>query len=70
MDTVLAFDFGLKRIGVAVGNTGLKQAQPLAVISEASGQSSRSMNGSGTLRTMKRYTLRRSPAGLSGSKRA
>lgn len=35
MDTILAFDFGLKRIGVAVGNTGLKQAQPLAVISEA-----------------------------------
>ena len=34
MDTILAFDFGLKRIGVAVGNTGLKQAQPLAVISE------------------------------------
>ena len=35
METILAFDFGLKRIGVAVGNTGLKQAQPLAVISEA-----------------------------------
>lgn len=34
METVLAFDFGLKRIGVAVGNTGLKQAQPLAVIGE------------------------------------
>ena len=27
--TVLGFDFGLKRIGVAVGNTGLRQAQPL-----------------------------------------
>jgi putative Holliday junction resolvase len=32
--TVLGFDFGLKRIGVAVGNTFLKQAQPLAVITE------------------------------------
>ncbi len=32
-ETVLAFDFGLKRIGVAVGNTLLKQAQPLTVIS-------------------------------------
>ncbi|MBP0598395.1 Holliday junction resolvase RuvX [Herbaspirillum sp. LeCh32-8] len=34
METILAFDFGLKRIGVAVGNTGLKQAQPLTVIGE------------------------------------
>ncbi len=33
--TVLAFDFGLKRIGVAVGNTMLKQAQPLMVIRSA-----------------------------------
>jgi putative Holliday junction resolvase len=33
--TVLGFDFGLKRIGVAVGNTLLKQAQPLQVISAA-----------------------------------
>lgn len=33
--TVLGFDFGLKRIGVAVGNTLLKQAQPLMVISAA-----------------------------------
>ncbi len=33
MQTVLAFDFGLKRIGVAVGNTGMRQAQPLQVIS-------------------------------------
>lgn len=32
MQTVLAFDFGLKRIGVAVGNTGMRQAQPLQVI--------------------------------------
>ncbi len=35
MDTVLAFDFGLKRIGVAVGNSLIKQAQPLTVISAA-----------------------------------
>ena len=32
METLLAFDFGLKRIGVAVGNTILRQAQPLTVI--------------------------------------
>jgi putative Holliday junction resolvase len=32
VETVLAFDFGLKRIGVAVGNSLLRQAQPLAVI--------------------------------------
>ena len=32
MKTVLGFDFGLKRIGVAVGNTGLRQAQPLVII--------------------------------------
>lgn len=30
--TVLAFDFGLKRIGVAVGNTFLRQAEPLRII--------------------------------------
>jgi putative Holliday junction resolvase len=35
VETVLGFDFGLKRIGVAVGNTLLKQAQPLAIISAA-----------------------------------
>ena len=35
METVLGFDFGLKRIGVAVGNTLLKQAQPLAIIQAA-----------------------------------
>jgi len=29
---VLAFDFGLKRIGVAVGNTLLKKAQALTII--------------------------------------
>lgn len=34
--TLLAFDFGLKRIGVAVGNTFLKQAQALTVISAES----------------------------------
>jgi putative Holliday junction resolvase len=33
--TVLAFDFGLKRIGVAVGNTLIRQAQPLTIISAA-----------------------------------
>jgi putative Holliday junction resolvase len=32
METLLAFDFGLKRIGVAVGNTILRQAQPLTII--------------------------------------
>lgn len=31
---ILAFDFGLKRIGIAVGNTLLKTARPLAVIHE------------------------------------
>ncbi|PRC91112.1 Holliday junction resolvase RuvX [Solimicrobium silvestre] len=36
--TLLAFDFGLKRIGVAVGNTFLKQAQALTVISAESNQ--------------------------------
>lgn len=30
--TVLAFDFGLKKIGVALGNTFLKQAQPLVIL--------------------------------------
>jgi putative Holliday junction resolvase len=33
VQTVLAFDFGLKRIGVAVGNTLLRQSQPLTIIS-------------------------------------
>lgn len=32
MGTVLAFDFGEKRTGVAVGETALKQAHPLTVI--------------------------------------
>ena len=31
-NTILAFDFGEKRIGVAVGNTFLRQAQPLKTI--------------------------------------
>ncbi len=35
METLLGFDFGLKRIGVAVGNTLLKQAQPLTIITAA-----------------------------------
>ncbi|MFL9879137.1 Holliday junction resolvase RuvX [Herbaspirillum rhizosphaerae] len=35
METLLAFDFGLKRIGVAIGNTLIKQAQPLTIISAA-----------------------------------
>jgi putative Holliday junction resolvase len=34
VETILGFDFGLKRIGVAVGNTLIRQAQPLAVIDE------------------------------------
>ena len=32
---MLAFDFGLKRIGVAVGNTVIRQAQPLTTIAAA-----------------------------------
>lgn len=35
METVLGFDFGLKRIGVAVGNTLIRQAQPLVIINTA-----------------------------------
>lgn len=35
---ILAFDFGLKRIGVAVGNTVLRQAQALSIISAASNE--------------------------------
>jgi len=31
--TILAFDFGTRRIGVAVGNTILRTAQPLATLS-------------------------------------
>ncbi|MRX09952.1 Holliday junction resolvase RuvX [Pseudoduganella sp. FT25W] len=33
MDTIFAFDFGIKRIGVAMGNTMLRQAEPVKVIS-------------------------------------
>lgn len=32
MQTVLGFDFGLKRIGVAVGNSLVRQAQPLKTV--------------------------------------
>jgi putative Holliday junction resolvase len=35
VETVLGFDFGLKRIGVAVGNSLLQQAQPLTIIDAA-----------------------------------
>lgn len=33
--TLLGFDFGLKRIGVAVGNTITRQAEALTIISDA-----------------------------------
>jgi len=36
METILGFDFGLKRIGVAIGNTLIRQASPLTVIHEES----------------------------------
>jgi putative Holliday junction resolvase len=32
LGTLLAFDFGTKRVGVAVGNTLLRQAQPLKTV--------------------------------------
>jgi putative Holliday junction resolvase len=38
VQTILGFDFGLKRIGVAVGNTALKQAQALTVINAATNE--------------------------------
>lgn len=38
METILGFDFGLKRIGVAVGNTLIRQAQPLTVITAATNE--------------------------------
>jgi len=38
METVLAFDFGLQRIGVAMGNTLIRQAQPLTIISAATNE--------------------------------
>jgi putative Holliday junction resolvase len=34
---ILAFDFGLKKIGLAVGNTITKTAQPLAIIPALNG---------------------------------
>ena len=36
--TVLAFDFGTQRIGVAVGETGIGVAYPLATIAAAAGR--------------------------------
>ena len=36
--TILAFDFGEKRIGVAVGNTITKTAEPLQIIQEKNQQ--------------------------------
>ena len=36
--TVLAFDFGTQRIGVAVGETGIGVAHPLATIAAKSGR--------------------------------
>ncbi|WP_154358217.1 Holliday junction resolvase RuvX [Duganella aquatilis] len=33
IETIFAFDFGIKRIGVAMGNTMLRQAEPVKVIS-------------------------------------
>ncbi|MGB4346159.1 MAG: Holliday junction resolvase RuvX [Burkholderiaceae bacterium] len=38
MSTILAFDFGLKRIGVAVGNSILRHAQPLTIITAATNE--------------------------------
>ena len=38
METVLAFDFGLKRIGVAIGNTITRSASSLALIDEATNE--------------------------------
>jgi len=35
LKTLLGFDFGLKRIGVATGNTILRQANPLTIITGA-----------------------------------
>jgi len=36
--TVLAFDFGLRQIGIAVGNTALKTTQPLSVVMAKNGK--------------------------------
>ena len=38
--TVMAFDFGTRRIGVAVGNTLTQVGQPLKTVSEASSDAS------------------------------
>ena len=38
--TVMAFDYGTRRIGVAVGNTLIKQGQPLKTIAESSSDAS------------------------------
>jgi putative Holliday junction resolvase len=38
--TVMAFDYGTKRIGVAVGNTLTQLGQPIKTISETSGDTS------------------------------
>jgi len=32
IDTILCFDFGIKRVGVAMGTSLIRQAQPLTVI--------------------------------------
>ena len=37
-ETLLAFDFGLKRIGVAIGNTLTEQARPLGIIQHSTRQ--------------------------------
>jgi len=34
-ETLLAFDYGTKKVGVAMGNTVLKQGRPLEIISAA-----------------------------------
>lgn len=36
--TILAFDFGLRQIGVAVGNEQLKSTQPLAIVNAKNGK--------------------------------
>jgi putative holliday junction resolvase len=36
LQTVLAFDYGTKRIGVAIGNSVMRQAQPLKTIQNKS----------------------------------
>ena len=36
-ETIMAFDFGLRNIGVAVGNTLSRTAEPLTVVSAKEG---------------------------------